>query len=398
MITEIEIQNYKSIDKLRLELGRVNVFIGENGAGKSNILEAIALAAAAAGKLDNEFLASRGIRTTRPEWMRSAFDSACAGIPISIAMRNETDKFLFEIQNENTTYSKWKLSNLVINDGAPAPVRQAGSENAVVGAGLGALFGNMLSPGLGTLIGAIVGGAIGNDSDKARVANAINQFQPVSEYLNQFVIFSPENTSLRHFQREGQIDPLGISGEGLLKLLAFYEAENPKVVLPKIKQGMQLLGWFQDFLVHATDADGRLNIADKYLNEAAPLLDHHSANEGFFFLLFYFALFCSDLTPKFFAVDNIDASLNPKLCENLIRQLVVLAKEHGKQMIMTTHNPAVLDGLNLDDDEQRLFVISRDVDGATQVRRISKPRDTGEPVRLSELFLRGTLGGLPKGF
>ncbi len=48
MIAEIQIQNYKSIDKLRLELGRVNVFIGENGAGKSNILEAIALAAAPA--------------------------------------------------------------------------------------------------------------------------------------------------------------------------------------------------------------------------------------------------------------------------------------------------------------------------------------------------------------
>lgn len=126
--------------------------------------------------------------------------------------------------------------------------------------------------------------------------------------------------------------------------------------------------------------------------------DHRSANEGFFFLLFCFALFSTGLTPKFFAVDNIDASLNPKLCEKLTSELVPLSKENDRQVILTTHNPAVLDGLNLDDDEQRLFVISRDVDGATQVRRISKPRDTGEPVRLSELFLRGALGGLPKGF
>ena len=74
MITEIQIENYKSIDKLTLELGRINVFIGENGAGKSNILEVITLAgAAAAGKLDNEFLASRGIRVTKPEHMRAAF-------------------------------------------------------------------------------------------------------------------------------------------------------------------------------------------------------------------------------------------------------------------------------------------------------------------------------------
>jgi AAA15 family ATPase/GTPase len=63
MIREIRIENYKSIQKLKLELGRVTVLIGENGCGKSNILEAIALSAAAAcDRLDNEFLAPRGIR------------------------------------------------------------------------------------------------------------------------------------------------------------------------------------------------------------------------------------------------------------------------------------------------------------------------------------------------
>jgi AAA15 family ATPase/GTPase len=63
MIREIRIENYKSIQKLKLELGRVTVLIGENGCGKNNILEAIALSAAAAcDRLDNEFLAPRGIR------------------------------------------------------------------------------------------------------------------------------------------------------------------------------------------------------------------------------------------------------------------------------------------------------------------------------------------------
>jgi AAA15 family ATPase/GTPase len=75
MIQEITIENYKSIQSLSIELGRVTVFIGENGCGKSNILEAIALGSAeAADKLDNEFLASRGIRVTDPKLMRSAFD------------------------------------------------------------------------------------------------------------------------------------------------------------------------------------------------------------------------------------------------------------------------------------------------------------------------------------
>ena len=41
MIREIHVENFKSIEKLTLELGRINVFIGANGCGKSNLLEAI---------------------------------------------------------------------------------------------------------------------------------------------------------------------------------------------------------------------------------------------------------------------------------------------------------------------------------------------------------------------
>jgi len=42
LINHIRIKNFKSIADLELDLGRVNVFIGENGCGKTNILEAVA--------------------------------------------------------------------------------------------------------------------------------------------------------------------------------------------------------------------------------------------------------------------------------------------------------------------------------------------------------------------
>ena len=75
MIRKIEIENFKSVKKLELELGRVTVLIGANGAGKSNILEGIAFGAAAAdGKLDYEFFASRGIRVPDDNrWILPAF-------------------------------------------------------------------------------------------------------------------------------------------------------------------------------------------------------------------------------------------------------------------------------------------------------------------------------------
>ena len=108
MIGEVRIENYKSIQKLKLELGRVTILIGENGCGKSNILEAIALASAAEDdKLDNEFLASRGIRVTEPQFMRSAFEKENLDKHIKIDIKGNDENFSCILSNDNLPYSQW---------------------------------------------------------------------------------------------------------------------------------------------------------------------------------------------------------------------------------------------------------------------------------------------------
>ena len=98
MISEIQIENFKSIANLTLRPGSVTVLIGENGSGKSNIPEAIAFAAAAtADKLDDEFLFNRGIRVTESDWMTSVFISpvkskirkADISVPIKLTVSGE---------------------------------------------------------------------------------------------------------------------------------------------------------------------------------------------------------------------------------------------------------------------------------------------------------------------
>lgn len=218
--------------------------------------------------------------------------------------------------------------------------------------------------------------------------------------LQDFIIFSPENSALRAFEREGQIEPLGINGEGLLKLLSVMSRKGEEAELRKIKDALKLFAWFEDFTITPYENRDRMLIKDRYIDRETGSFDPRSANEGFLFASFYFALFCSHRTPKFFAVDNIDASLNPKLCERIVKTLVKLAKHHDKQAIFTTHSPATLDGLNLDDPEQRLFIVSRGRSGQTRVRRYMKPANEANsaPTRLSEAFLSGALGGLPRGF
>ena len=231
------------------------------------------------------------------------------------------------------------------------------------------------------------------------IANEMsNERKKSNSILKDFLIYSPENSSLRTFEEEGQIQPLGAKGEGLHKLLRVLNMSPDKI--NEIKQKLELIDWFDDFKVPNSDLERVVQIKDRYLDKELPYFNQRSSNEGFLFLMFYFALFISDDTPKFFAIDNIENALNPKLCTKLIQELVELAKKYDKQVIFTTHNPAILDGLDLHDDEQRLFTIYRNIYGHTKVERIFAPQplEDEEPVPLSEAFMNGYIGGLPDNF
>ena len=366
MLQSVEIQNFKSIEKLKLELGRINVFIGENSSGKTNILEGIGFGIAAGkDKLENEFLTSRGIRVTSPKLMRAGFNKQNISeniiIKYSIQSKEDNDVFFIncEILNKNQPYSPWK-QDVSIEENNILHEKKA-------------------------------------DYHYKGITRAF-----LKTNIIDYTIFSPENSYLRQFEQEGQIEPLGIKGEGLFKLLRVLTESKETKILNEIKNNLKMISWFEDFDIpdYLYEGERRISIKDKYLDLDNRIYDQKSANEGFLFLLFYFSLFISELTPKFFAIDNIEASLNPKLCTELMIKLAELAKKYDKQAIFTTHNPAILDGMDLNDDEQRLFVIKRNKKGHTIAKRIKKPEtpEGEEPVKLSELFMRGVLGGLPTNF
>jgi predicted ATPase len=438
MIRELQINNYKSLHDLTLEVGRFNVLIGENGCGKSNLLESIALAAAAAAdKLDNEFLASRGIRVTEPQLMRSAFDSKDQLEPITIGMTFTGNyKIEYYLHNDNEPYSEWEaypnedtyhyrieswklIESDKIQQTNPSSTttkkeRKINSKRNLSQEDFEMLFEDFIAK-------------FASDSTTTKKERKLNSKWNLSqkdyemlfedfiakfasegaitghkteEEIKKFIIYSPENTALRNFYKEGQIEPLGINGEGLLKLLKVIQSKSDEQ-RQEIHTCLQLFDWYDELEIpkDLSLSEDKVTITDRYLTQ---VFDQRSANEGFLFVLFYIALMVSDDTPRIFAIDNIDTSLNPKLCTKLIKELVRLAKKYDKQVFVTTHNPAILDGIDLGDDEQRLLVVSRNKQGHTRFKRVTledKPRSsTGEGLKLSEAFLRGYLGGLPKGF
>lgn len=405
-VRRVHIKNFKSIVDMPLELAPVNVFIGENGSGKSNILEALAFAsAAAADKLDNEFLVSRGIRVTDPHFMRSAFVGSSED-PISIDVEDERGiRIILEINTpEGAPYPRWASSAMIVlppREGGSVPLGEdltralEETTHSVVRPRLDeikAMIDRLQDPSRDELevLSSIV---------SSMISSIVKSVVPFS--LSDFVIYSPEITALRTFEKEGQILPLGIRGEGLLKLLRVLAKEDHEG-WNALQDNLRLLDWLLGIEIDHDSAlpEQSIRIRDRFLADGQPAFDQRSANEGFLYLLFFFALILSKATPRFFAIENVDTSLNPKACSELMHRLATLAIERERQILFTTHNPSLLDGLNLHDDKQRLFVVFRDRDGHTCVRRIMPPEPVGDelPVKLSEAFTRGLLGGIPQNF
>lgn len=399
MIKSVQIKNFKSIVDLSLDLGSFNVLIGENGCGKSNILEAIGFgAAASANKLDYEFLGSRGLRVTNPEFMFSAFTIRKEENIIRLDFNIDNEQHYFDLINDPENSKKWVDKNLI---SITKSLRDLNLTELMK---------------VNDIIDKSLEISVKNKSQKLyKISDFENQLEKFKNQiqilqskgfltsskpdLSNFIIYSPEQSSLRKFEETTQIYPLGIKGEGLfqyLKELAIDEKNEH--TLAEIKQNMIFLDWYEDFDLPESlmKNEFSLKIRDKYLNDNLQYFDQRSTNEGFLFLLFYSTLFISKMTPTFFAIDNIDASFNPKLCMQLTKNLTALAKKHNKQVLVTTHNPAILDGLNLEDDNQRLFVVRRNDEGHTKAKRIEYKSE--RRMKLSEIWTKGFIGGLPENF
>jgi predicted ATPase len=75
VLRELTIHGFKSIrQETTIEFGRVNLFIGGNGVGKSNVLEAIGVLSACLGReITSDELNKKGVRLSVPTLFKAAF-------------------------------------------------------------------------------------------------------------------------------------------------------------------------------------------------------------------------------------------------------------------------------------------------------------------------------------
>lgn len=390
LIRSIHIDGFKSVHSETLELGRVNCFIGANGVGKSNVLEAIGvLGAAANGVVDDEALIRRGVRAGLPRLYKSSFASERTPAHIGVGATGDNGAcYRVSLLNPlDSPEPAWSYKTEFLSDGQQEIVSDGvrNKKNLNPQAGLAALQLVDVAP----------------DNTAAKLMQC----------LQNYAIYCPNTPTLRGTVPDAQSRaPVGLSGgqlaEGFAELQRRYSEEDSGV----IDEVLELIDWVNDIQTTSYGANLlspkvartklMLKFTDRFMNKSRNELTAYDASEGALYVIFCAVLCLLPQAPNLFAIDNLDQALNPRLLTKLTARLSDWLKSSGqnRQLLFTAHNPAVLDGLDLNDPEVRLFAVERNSNGLTCVRRLELSHqlaNLNKEYPLSRLWLMGHLGAVP---
>ena len=388
-IKEIKIKNFKSLYDVSFCPGNINVFIGANGSGKSSVLEAIGvLSAAMTDRVNNNSLQRKGVRLSTSSLYKSQFRSIERSMPtVDFAMNWERNHDKYDYSVHLTTPSDndtWKYHS------------ESVSKNGEI------VFGrsNRTSVQLNNKVGYYA------LSEKLTG----EEYTDMGNYISGYGIYQPDTLTLRgNVADPTQVTPIGLNGGRLADAMEdLFSVVDDEIMFGTLSMDdvLELIEWASD--IHITKPKkSNLNpgvpstrqvieFQDRFLKDKS-VFTGYDASEGALYVLFMLTLAMHPDVPGMFAIDSFDHALNPRLAKRITEIFSQLIIESGKTVFMTTHNPLVLDGLNLADERIRLFAINKNKYGYAELNRIQisqKLLETGQS--LSRLWINGLLGGVPE--
>jgi predicted ATPase len=471
LIDKFTVRSFKSIVNEEIELGQVNVFIGANGSGKSNLLEALGvLSAAVSGRVDDESLMRRGVRPGVPRLYKNAFanlrtpphisfEAQAGKAKYAVSLNNPLDKpqLAWQFKTEDLRMGEQRVASRGPRSNqlgayllSPSDITEP-SLDPLLSETINKLKELLESPETRQLIDFFSQVRLHNPEDISSSAylesvrvleNSVGAYEAefkeknkeqgiaalslvrlganhaiaqLMNHLRDYAIYTPNTPSLRGLIADPQTrEPVGLAGGRLadavkeLQTLANKDEEFEKW----LDEVIDIIDWTSGFDTSATAQNilsasaprpkTLLRFKDRFMRKGHNELTAYDASEGALYVLFNAVLALSPHSPSCFAIDNFDQALNPRLAKALIQLFcrMVLENPQPRQALLTLHNPAVLDGLNLRDERIRLFAVDRNSEGHTKFNRVVITDALMELHQekdwpLSRMWMMGLLGGVP---
>jgi predicted ATPase len=391
LLRHIELENVLSFgpNAVSLELENLNILIGPNAAGKSNLIEAISLmratpVSAAASNMDLRGVVRRGGGVG--EWIWKGVKGGSASIDLLVnypkgrqplrhilSFWGDAQGFRLEderIENEVLTIEEHeRYFRYFFNDGEPV-VQTMGA------AGERKLARESVNTDLSIL-------AQRRDPEQyPEIAHLADSYERIRIYREwafgrNTVFREPQMADIRSDRLEEDFSNLGLFLSRLQK--------TPKAKAAIVDGLKDLYDGVSDF--NPVVEGGTVQI---FFTEGDFSVPATRLSDGTLRYLCLLAILCDPVPPPLICIEEPELGLHPDILPKLA-DLLVLASQRT-QLIVTTHSDILVDAMT---ERPEVVVVCEKHDGKSEMRRLRKNELTSwlAKYRLGELWTRGQLGG-----
>ncbi len=398
MITQIQLTNFKSYRSGTLHLARLTVLIGANASGKSNVIEALRILSGIAKgerlgfisrphqKEENTFrgdvenLGYRGLRsfglsckTTESKWQNFK-------IELSISDDGNLHVTEEKITNPNSKVPLYEITSEPQGAGSDVFVSynnfaRGGKKPSIVCSSHMAIFTQLLS------------------DIRFRPENTLSRdiIPKVTEkyvrWLSSIVFLEPEPSAMRSY---------GHKTDKVLK----EHGQNLSGVIYNLCRNRELKAAVLDFIQSLPEQDIEdisfietprdevmLQLTETFGGTSIPY-DAAILSDGTLRVLSIAAAMLSAPEQSLVVIEEIDNGVHPSRAADLLRRISNIAKTRNLRVLISSHNPALLDALPNDAVPETEFCYRSPEDGSSKLIRL---RDI---IDYPELIAQGPVGYL----
>ena len=404
MIERIVIENFKSLPRVDLRLGHLNLFIGTNASGKSNFLEALrVLEGVGNGFTVNEILDGKPKGATSEIWegIRGGSAHACfGGIDGEVAITAHGT-----LTESDPMDWKYRIAFVPSLDGMIT------SEQVQVGEGSAGFLPKESRPHLPHIVAdrglpGLLGVQSSQDIDDA--AEDQHESNGVPEDIESFLLPHARAASsltklfsgtqrldlaphvLRSYSQPTPAKRMGNHGENFAALV--------KTICEDQRTKDAYLSWLRQLRPEEIDDVGTLSgamgepmfmLRENGSEFPAPVLSDGTLR----FAAITAAFFQPDM-PSIITIEEIENGIHASRVELLLELLRSQAEHRKMQVVATTHSATVLDWLQEDDYKTTFFCRRNESTGASKICSLADLPHFMDAVRkkpASELFSEGWL-------
>ncbi|MEZ3143814.1 AAA family ATPase [Halobaculum sp. MBLA0143] len=380
-IESLHVENFKSIRELDVEFSNLNVFVGRNAAGKSNLFEVFQFLRDARSEGIEDAIQLQGgveyLRNTRIGIQRNL----CIGLKMAVEVESggshespekETSNIKAELQFDEDTYDfKYDIDYPPSSEG---DIAQSSVEM--------------------------------NNYSIERIAQ--NSTESAAEGPSAIEVIDGYDPDARRYHQIGKtfdIDPRKITTDNSLAARTDLQPDgsNLALVIKKLLEDKErkrkflslvsdVLPFISDTKVDAMpDQSLFLQILENFDPDEDQYIPAEMLSDGTLRVLaLIYILYFSDHEKVF--IEEPGRNIHPSLIANLMMKVKDAAENTDKQIFLTTHNVEVVKYAPL----ESIRLVSRDDDGFTQVEKPAESERVqtflDEGVRIDDMYTENLLG------